>query len=212
MLKCPTEIKEQIQEYLDEELTIEQEQKLREHLQQCKECKRYLHEMKKSVALIQSTSNIQAPSGFTAKVMANLPKEKKTVSFKRWIRRYPLLTAAALFFILMSGSVFSIWNEDQQFSVSKQPNLIVENNIVIVPEGEVVEGDIVVRNGKLKIDGEVNGDVTIINGEVINSDNYLASAGHVSGEIEEVNQIFDWLWYSVKKTVKDIVLIFDEDR
>ena len=34
--------------------------------------------MKKAVALVQSTSHIKAPDDFTARVMAQLPKEKKT--------------------------------------------------------------------------------------------------------------------------------------
>lgn len=211
-LKCPQEMTQYIQEYLDGELSVKREQKLKEHLQVCPDCKQYLHEMKKTVALIQSTSHIQVPSGFTAKVMESLPKEKKRVGFQRWVRRYPFLTAAALFLLLMGGSVFSLWNEEQQFSVSKQPNLIVENDVVIVPEGEIIEGDVVVRNGKLKIEGSVHGNVTIINGEVIDGDKYLASAGQVSGEIKEVNQVFDWLWYHVKKTAKELLNVFGDDN
>ena len=51
---------------------------------------------------------------------------------------------------------------------------------MIIPEGEVVKGDVTVRNGKLIIEGEVDGNVTVINGE-----KYMASAGKVTGDIEE---------------------------
>ena len=68
-----------------------------------------------------------------------------------------------------------------------------------------VKGDVIVRNGKLEIEGEVQGDVTVINGE-----KYLASAGHVTGQIEEVNEVFDWIWYHMKKTAKDVIQIFDD--
>ncbi|MBA4537842.1 anti-sigma factor [Bacillus aquiflavi] len=206
-MKCPTKVVQYMHEYLDEELSAEKEKILREYLQKCPDCQTHLHELKKSIALVQSTSNVQAPSGFTANVMKKLPKEKKKIGIQRWFRHHPFLTAAALFIILMGGSIFSIWNEDQQFSVSKQPNLIVENDIVIVPEGEVIKGDIVVRNGTLKIEGEVQGNVTIINGE-----KYLASAGNVSGEIKEVNELFDWVWYNIKKTAKDVVNVFDKNK
>jgi anti-sigma factor RsiW len=205
-LSCPSEIIEYMHEYLDEEISAEHEKILREHLQTCKECQTHFHELKKTVALVQSTSHIKAPSNFTANVMERLPKEKKKVGVQRWFRHHPLLTAASLFFLLMAGSLFSTWN-DHQFSVSKQPNLKVENNTVIVPRGEVVKGDVVVKNGTLKIEGEVQGNVTVINGK-----QYLASAGHVTGEIKEVNEVYEWIWFQIKKTGKDVIRIFDEEN
>ena len=107
----------------------------------------------------------------------------------------------------MGGSLLSVWSGEQQFSVSKQPNLIVNNNTVIVPEGEVVKGDVVVKNGTLKIEGEVDGNVTIINGE-----QYRASAGNVTGDIEEINEVFEWIWYHVKSTGKDMLNMFGEEK
>jgi len=136
--------------------------------------------------------------------MARLPKEKSSAGVKRWFRNHPILAAASLFILLMGGSVLNIWNDDQKFSVTKQPNLIVENDTVIVPEGEVVNGDITVKNGNLRIEGKVNGNVTIINGE-----RYLASAGDVTGDIEEINQIFEWLWYKMKDGGKKIINLFE---
>ncbi|WP_433956662.1 zf-HC2 domain-containing protein [Cytobacillus horneckiae] len=205
-MKCNEEIIHYMHEYLDEEISDEHKQELRAHLHECKDCAEHFHELKRTIALVQSTSHFQAPSNFTENVMAKLPKEKKKVGMQRWFRHHPMLTAASLFIILMTGSLLSTWNEDQQLSVSKQPNLVVDNDTVIVPEGEVVKGDVTVKNGNLQIDGEVEGNVTVINGE-----KYLASAGHVSGDIEEVNAIFDWLWYHIKSTAKNVVSVFDKD-
>ncbi|RFB09681.1 anti-sigma factor [Bacillus sp. HNG] len=193
--------------YLDEDISEEEEKLLREHLLTCESCHQHFHELKKTIALVQSTSHISAPTDFTLKVMQILPKEKRTVSFRRWFREHPMLTAASLFLLLMAGSLFSVWSESEQFSVSKQPNLIVENNTVIVPEGETVKGDVVVKNGKIVIEGAVDGDVTVINGE-----NYMASAGNVTGEIKEVNQMFEWLWYHIKKVGTDAIHIFDQEE
>lgn len=198
---------ELIYNYLDEDISEEDEKLLREHLQACESCNQHFHELKKTIALVQSTSHISAPSDFTLKVMQNLPKEKRTVSIKRWFRGHPMLTAASLFLLLMAGSLFSTWNENEQFSVSKQPNLIVENNTVIVPEGETVKGDVVVKNGKILIEGSVDGNVTVINGE-----NYMASAENVTGEITEINQMFEWLWYHIKKIGTDVIHIFDNEE
>ena len=131
--------------------------------------------------------------------MARLPKEKSQVGMQRWLRNHPLLAAAAMFLILMSASLFSSYGNDQQFSVSNQPNLIVEGQTVLVPAGEKVKGDIVVKNGTLRIEGEVDGDVTVISGS-----KYMASTAIVTGELEEIDKVFDWIWYKMKKTSKDI--------
>ncbi|MEH7355414.1 anti-sigma-W factor RsiW [Neobacillus drentensis] len=202
---CPEQIIELMHEYLDEEIEPEKERVLREHLQSCKECETIFSELKKTIAFVKSISHMQAPADFTANVLAHLPKEKKKVGMQRWFKNHPMLAAASVFLILMMGSIFSTWSQDREFSVSKQKNLIVKNNTVIVPEGETVKGDVIVRNGKLKIEGEIQGDVTVINGE-----KYLASAGHVTGQIEEVNEVFDWIWYHMKRTAQEVIDIFDQ--
>jgi cytoskeletal protein CcmA (bactofilin family) len=81
---------------------------------------------------------------------------------------------------------------------------------VVVPQGKVVEGDVVVKNGNLRVEGEVNGNVTVINGTVINGEKYLASAGQVTGEIEEINQVFEWIWFTMKDGFKEVVGVFTE--
>ncbi|RFU69971.1 anti-sigma factor [Peribacillus saganii] len=206
-MKCPNEAIEYMHEYLDEEISEENKELLKKHLQECEDCRNYFHELKKAIALVQSTSHIAAPADFTARVMANLPEENKKVKAKRWFRNHPFLTAAAMFFVLMSGTVLSTWNQDQQFSFSKQPSLVVENGTVIVPKGKTVEGDIVVRNGDIKVEGRVKGNVTVINGK-----QYMASAGNVTGEIEEVDQLFEWLWYNIKGTGKEVLDINENEE
>lgn len=192
-------------EYLDEEISTEEANELKQHLKQCPDCQKHFHELEKSVALVKSIAHIAAPDDFTMKIMNKLPKEKKKVGVQRWFRHHPLLTAASLFLVLMMGSVLSTWNKEHDISVSKQPNLIVQNDTVIVPEGEVVKGDVVVRNGTIKIEGQVDGNVTVINGE-----QYMASAGQVTGEIKEINAIFEWIWYYIKNTAKEAVNLFDD--
>ncbi|MFN2746335.1 MULTISPECIES: anti-sigma-W factor RsiW [unclassified Bacillus (in: firmicutes)] len=198
-MSCPEHIVQLMHKYLDGDILPEDETRLKEHLQSCERCKKHLREMEKSIALVQSTSHLTAPANFTANVLANLPKEKRTVSINRWLKAHPFIVAAALFVILMGGSFFSSWQNDHDFSVSSQPNLVVKNNTVIVPEGEVVKGDVTVKNGKLIIKGKIDGDVTIVNGE-----KYTASAGQVTGQIHEVNKVFDWIWYKIKSTGKAV--------
>lgn len=192
-MNCSQTYVELMHKFLDEDINAQEEKQLRNHLNECQECQSHFQELKKAIAFVQSTTHIQAPLKFTENVMAKLPKEKPTVAYSRWFKDHPMLTAAAVFIILMMGSVFSTWNSNTQLSVSKQSNLEIDGQTVIVPKGEVVEGDVIVRNGDLKIEGEVRGDVTVING-----DQYLASAGRVTGEIEEIDEFFGWLWYNTK--------------
>lgn len=105
----------------------------------------------------------------------------------------------------MSATLFGSFNDDK-FSVTKQPNLIVEGQTVIVPEGEVVKGDIVVKNGDIVVEGEVDGNIIVINGE------YMASTAVVSGQIQEIDQVFEWIWYEIKRMASDFVTLFEKDE
>src|SRR5699024_10805434 len=116
-----------------------------------------------------------------------------------------------IFFILMLGGVFSAWNQDTKLTVSKQDNLIIEGDTVIVPEDEIVEGDLVVKNGNLKIDGKVEGNVTLIKGKLIrdgdeglDEEGLMASVGEVNGEFESVDRVFEWIWYQLNNLFKGI--------
>lgn len=203
MSKCPENIIEYMHEYLDNEIDPEHEQILMEHLRTCQTCQKHFHDLKKTVVLLQGTAHIKAPDRITSQVMALLPREKKQVGIKRWLYRHPFLTAAAVFVLFMMISAISVWNQSNDFSVTKYENILIEkNNTAVVPDGEVIHGDIVVKNGNIRIEGKVEGNVTIINGE-----KYLASAGEVTGEIEEINEWFDWLWFSIKDLFKKLVEI-----
>lgn len=202
-MSCPEHIILLMHEQLDGDILPEDERTLKEHLTACKSCQQHFHELEKSIALVQSTSHVEAPTGFTANVMDHLPKEKRRVSVQRWLKTHPFVVAASFFLMLMGTSVFASWSNDQTFSVSGQSNLIVENNHVIVPEGEVVKGDVVVKNGSITIKGKVEGNVTVVNGQ------YMASAGQVTGNITVIDEMFEWLWYKIKSIGSDVIEVFE---
>ncbi|WP_432362026.1 zf-HC2 domain-containing protein [Sporosarcina sp. UB5] len=199
MNTCQEQVIHLMHAYLDGDISREDEQILQKHVAACKQCRKMMDELKMSALFLKDAAPIQAPEGFVSGVMSRLPKEKSQAGFQRLLRRHPLVAAAALFFILMSTTLFSSYSNDQQFSFTKQPNLVVEGETVIVPQGEVVKGDIVVKNGNLRIEGEVDGNVTVIHGS-----KYMASTAVVTGKSEEIDKAFDWLWYKIKSTVKDI--------
>ncbi|TDL30969.1 anti-sigma factor [Jeotgalibacillus sp. S-D1] len=194
-------------DYLDEELSQENEKELKQHLQECEACRTHFHELKRTIAFVQSTSHIQAPSNFTKSVMNKLPKEKKKVGMERWFKKHPMIVAAAVFFLLMSGSLFTTWNDGKEFAFTKSENIVVDGQTVIVPQGEIVEEDIVVHNGDLRVEGEVKGDVTLINGK-----RYMAGAGTITGDIEEIDQAFEWLWYNIKSSFQELGDLVQSDE
>ncbi|WJY27055.1 MULTISPECIES: anti-sigma factor family protein [Sporosarcina] len=202
MTKCPIEVVQYMHEYLDGEIAPEHERELHEHLEDCEECSRLFDELSGTAAFLGLAEPIKAPAGFAEGVMARLPETtaKKRSAASRWLRKHPMLSAAALFLILMSAALFSSYNTSEQLVVTMQPNLVIEGDTVVVPAGEVVKGDVVVKNGDLRIEGEVDGNVTVIRGE-----KYMASTAVVTGNIEEIDKLFDWLWYKIKTAFKGLV-------
>ncbi|WP_343042309.1 zf-HC2 domain-containing protein [Ornithinibacillus caprae] len=209
-LKCDKDVVNLMHGYLDDDLTKEDETKLRNHLEDCEACQKHFHELKRSITLLKSVEQVKAPENFTKQVMQNLPTEKKHKKYVRWFKMHPVVTAAAIFFVLMFSGLFTAWEQDSQLTVSKQEDIIIKGDTVIVPEGVTVEGDLVVKNGNLKIEGTVEGDVTLINGKLLkkeesmNGDVLLASAGDINGEFKQVNQIFDWILYHLNNFFKSI--------
>ncbi|AMA64215.1 MAG: zf-HC2 domain-containing protein [Kurthia gibsonii] len=198
MHTCPKEIVHYMHERLDGEISSEHDRVLTEHLQTCPDCQRHMDELNRVVYLVGTLQAMPVPAGFTERVMFRLPKPKLKSGVQRWLRRHPILVAAALFMILMSASLLSGYNDRSAFSVTEHPGMIVEGDRVTVPAGQTVKGDIVVTNGDLVIDGKVEGDVTVINGK------YMASTANVTGQIEEIDDTFEWLWYTIKDGTKKL--------
>ncbi|ATP42161.1 anti-sigma factor [Solibacillus sp. R5-41] len=203
MKMCPSQIVNFMHEYLDGDISREHEQELKYHLQACQDCQQHMHELSDTIAFIKSAAHITAPPSFEDQVIKRLPKRKNSVGIKRWFRQHPVLVAAAVFCLFMSATLLGSFPDDDQFSVTKQPNLVVNGQTVIVPAGEVVKGDIVVKNGDIVIEGEVDGDVTVING------NYMASTAVVTGQVKEIDEAFGWLWYKIKKGFDDFTNLFE---
>src|SRR5690625_2824952 len=124
--------------YLDGGLTTAEDNKLRLHLEDCEVCQQHFHELKRTITLIQSAESVTAPEGFTANVMNSLPSEKKRVRYMRWFKAHPIITAAAIFFIFMVGGMLSMWDQNTELVVSKEEDLIIDGDTVIVPPNVVV--------------------------------------------------------------------------
>ncbi|MFC4354818.1 zf-HC2 domain-containing protein [Chryseomicrobium palamuruense] len=200
---CHEKYMDYMHAYLDGDIPPEHEQELKQHLKSCDACQAHMHELSDVVAFMKSAQPVTPPPNLTSHVMASLPKRTVSAGPQSWFRRYPMVTAAAVFLVFMSAMFFGNFSNDQQFAFTKADNVIVEGDTVIIPEGTVIEGNFVVRNGNIRVDGKIGGNLTVINGEILNEDSieknpYMASTAVVTGEIEEIDRVFDWLWFKMK--------------
>lgn len=192
-MACLDKMNQLVHKVLDQEATESEEETLYEHIDGCHQCKQHFYELKQTEALVKGLDTESTTGGFTQSVINQLP-QRKSKPTQMWMKHHPLVTAAAFFIILMSGYLFSLWNQAPFDAVVQGEGQVeYDGHTVIVPKGEVIKGDLIVKNGRAKIEGEVQGNVILINSEPL-----LASAGHVTGNIEQVNQMMEWLWYHIK--------------
>lgn len=201
-----------IHQYLDGELEIDQYKRLQEHMDKCAACREQFEQLEKVDALMhfslastqkQVSLNDEDASRLTSSIMSGLPKKRAVQSktrFVRWLYRYPGLTAAAVFVVVMFISMFASWDQDTKLVISGSQDdlqhIIIEGNTVIVPEGVQLTGDLVVENGIVEVKGAVSGDVTVIDGKMV-----LASTGYIAGQSKTIDQALDWIWYKVTSSI-----------
>ncbi|PYI50576.1 zf-HC2 domain-containing protein [Paenibacillus flagellatus] len=185
-------------DYLDGELAGAEAAELKKHMAACPECRQRYAKLERAGMLIRSLKPAAPPSGLTtASIMQSLPAPAKRVAWTRWPRRHPAATVAAVFFMVMLGSFLSMWNQDTQLALQGDlDQVVVKGHTVVVPEGRTVEGNLIVENGQVEVQGKINGNLVVIDG------NYaLASTAQISGEIQSVNQAVEWLWFKVNQFI-----------
>lgn len=184
--------------YLDDDLSADEQHALRHHLSVCSSCYEHFRELDLTVTALRADRLVPAPSDFTEKVLRQLPAKppRRFSSWGKWLRRHPFIVAASIFLILMSTSFMSAWNVPAEFTMTTSPDNLdaividAETQSVRVLEGHTVEGDLIVHGGKIEVQGEVTGNVVVVDGEVV-----LASTAHIYGKKEEIDQVFDWIWF-----------------
>lgn len=203
-MACSREKQTLINQYMDEEMTLLEAKQFEEHVNSCAACKEHVKELKKTIAIVQSTSHFEAPAGLTAGVMDRLPKQPKTKKWQMWMRRNPMIITAATFFFVFLLSLSAAFGGEDEIVVKGEGHFIINESerTVIVPEGSSISGDLLIRNGDVEVNGEVAGDVTVINGQHLQ-----ASTAQISGDIEEINEAFEWIWYELKDFFTDVVPI-----
>jgi anti-sigma factor RsiW len=195
-------------DYLDGELPREDMVTLKAHLLSCPACRSRFEQLQQTdAAAFQTMEAMRSTAGYdnsaserlTEKIMQQIPKQKsrERTGIVKFIYKYPGVTAAAVFVLVMLGSFFTMWEEDTKLIVSGEDlqQVIIEGNTVIVPEGAHLTGSLTVENGIADVKGEIDGDVTVIDGSLV-----LASTGHIAGQSRTIDQALDWFWYKVTQT------------
>ncbi|MCI3918651.1 zf-HC2 domain-containing protein [Paenibacillus sp. TRM 82003] len=182
-----------IHEYVDGDLVGDGAVGLRAHLKDCAACTSRLNSYEKTEALVRVLEKPEAPPDLSASIMAALPPNRSR-SLARWLRRHPAAATAAAFVIIMLSSMMSLWNQGTQLAVRGDDleGIQIEGSHVIVPSNTTMTGDLVVENGTVQVDGDVEGNLTVIDGTVA-----LASTAHISGHITEIDRALDWIWFKL---------------
>lgn len=191
-------------EYLDNDLPDSQVLDLKSHLEVCESCRLRLHQLEQTDMLLYAAvkhSNPSAPDDVLERIMNKLPRQRKQQGWLKWVRRHPALTAAAVFLFVMLFSALSIWKSDDQLIVkgADLDQLVIEGHTVIVPQGTAIAGDLTVENGDTQVYGEVNGNLTVIDGSL-----YQASTAKIAGNAKRINQALDWVWYRITNTFNEV--------
>jgi anti-sigma factor RsiW len=190
-----------IHEYMDGSLKGAKALPLKEHLLTCPDCKQLLKQLERVEALVQAWQQPETPMGLTERIMQALPPVKRRNPGWRWVRNHPAASAAAVFVLVMMGSFVSTWNKDTELIVKgvDLQSVVIQGNTVYVPAGKTVAGNIMVENGKLQVEGDIKGNIVVIDGSV-----NMASTAHISGQITEIDQAFSWLWFKMNNWASQI--------
>ncbi|MDF2724715.1 MAG: anti-sigma factor [Paenibacillus sp.] len=183
-------------DYLDGELPAPEAIELKKHLLVCPDCKERYAKLEKTEAIITSLKPVQARCQLTsAMIMNSLPAPAKRATWVKWPRRHPAASVAAIFFVVMLGSFLTMWNKGAELVLHGDiEQVVVKGNTVVVPEGHTVQGNLIVENGEVVVNGKINGNLTVIDGHYA-----LASTAQISGNITSVNQAAEWIWYKANQ-------------
>jgi anti-sigma factor RsiW len=183
-------------DYLDGDVLGPEAIQLKEHLIGCTDCHALFKQLERTDALVRALPPKGVPDDLSERIMNGLPPVKKRNAWTQWVRRHPAVSVAAVFIAVMFGSFMSMWNQGGELMVqgTDLQDLVFQGDTVIVPEGHTYNGDLVVQSGKLQVQGDVKGNLVVIDGSL-----NLASTAHISGQVTQVDQALSWVWYKVNQ-------------
>ncbi|MDQ0092086.1 anti-sigma factor RsiW [Paenibacillus anaericanus] len=191
-------------DYLDDDSSTAQNIELKNHLQGCPSCHMQFKELEQTEMMLFATikhSTFSASDDLVDRILGKIPSQRKQQDWAKWIKRHPAITAAAVFLFVMLISMVSFWDSDEQLVVKgvDLDQVIINGNTVTVPSGTTIAGNLTVENGKAEIYGEVQGNLTVIDGSY-----FQASTAKISGHVKSIDQALDWIWYRITNTFTEV--------
>ncbi|MCE5173512.1 polymer-forming cytoskeletal protein [Paenibacillus profundus] len=181
---------------LDDDLDRECAKELKAHMLECPACRERFRQLEEADRLLYGFNHRLQPTSddLTDRIMSVIPKPRQQSALLVWVKRHPAITVAAVFVLVMMTSALSMWNADKQLMVkgAHLDGVVIENNKVIVPSDKVVAGDLTIHNGMAEVYGQVQGDVTVIDGKV-----FQASTANISGSVHQIDEALGWIWYQI---------------
>jgi anti-sigma factor RsiW len=190
-----------IHEHLDGDLNSSDTIKLHLHLCACMKCNQLYNDLERTDIFMRSLHAKPLHVNLQGRIMNALPSNVKQRYWIGWIRNHPAVSVFILFVLIMCSSFISMWNQDQEFMVKTDEleKIVIEGHTVNIPLDKVIEGNIIVEHGNINVEGEVHGDIVVIDGKIM-----LASTAQISGEIMEIDEITQWVFYKIHEYFKGL--------
>src|SRR3972149_2486989 len=87
-----SEISEKLKAYIDKELSFSERRAIGRHLKICADCASKAKAFEITTNAIKNFKEVEAPSGFTQKVMAPPPTPAQPHRQRSWVQRYSQIT------------------------------------------------------------------------------------------------------------------------
>lgn len=185
-----------IHDYLDAALEGAGLTELKQHLLDCPACREDLDSLEQAEACLRVIPQPTVSDGLTQRIMFALPRRSKATQFKRWLKHHPAISVAAVFIVVMMSSFLSLWDSEHDLMVQGNDleDVIIQGDLVIIPEGRTVNGDLLIENGRLEVFGSIQGNLVVVDGSI-----FTASTANIAGQVTSVNETIDRFWFKVKE-------------
>lgn len=184
-------------EYLDGDLEGPEALELKKHLIACPSCSALFKEMERTEAMVRLMPRSPVPPSLTtASIMARIPQPKRRSRWFTWVKNHPAVSVASVFLLVMISSFVALGRSDQDMVVkgSHLDQVVIRGDTVIVPAGTTVEGDLMVKRGKIQVEGSVEGNLTVVDGSY-----NLASTAYIAGHVTKVDETLEWIWFQINE-------------
>ncbi|RPF53492.1 zf-HC2 domain-containing protein [Aquisalibacillus elongatus] len=209
-MACNQVFEDELHHYLNHELTYEEEINLKHHIMSCRACQKHYQELKRVDQKLSDIKDVEVPSDLKCNIMAQLPKDSRFKRGRKIVKEHPMISAAVAFFIMLFISTLMNYHSNQQMSLSKHEGVVTQGDRVIIPEGEIIEGDFIVRNAEVVLEGQIRGNLTLVNSQVIDhtihhGDQFNKYNHHVEGKVVEIDQYVHWIYHKAENEIKSFM-------